>query len=289
MNRKLCVVVFLLLSCLVSPALIGQTPTQQQSAGPKLSYEEEIAAWHQQRIAGLKRPHGWVSLIALDWLEEGDNLVAGFGTVTLHKGTLSFKALPEVQPKLRGEVFTSGTLTTDADKIEVGSKAFVVIKRGERCGIRMWDGNAEALKKFTGIDRFPLSKEWKVEGKWEAYEKPKPIKVQSVIPGYVEDYVVPGVAIFTVSGKECRLEPVGEPGARQLFFIFADKTNGSDTYGAGRFLYTDPPKDGKVVLDFNKAVNPPCAFSSYATCPLPPASNRLAVRIEAGEKKFGDH
>jgi hypothetical protein len=85
------------------------------------------------------------------------------------------------------------------------------------------------------------------------------------------------------------LEPVGEPGARQLFFIFADKTNGSDTYGAGRFLYTDPAKDGKVVLDFNKAINPPCAFSSYATCPLPPASNRLPVRIEAGEKKFGDH
>jgi hypothetical protein len=153
----------------------------------------------------------------------------------------------------------------------------------------MWDGNSESLKKFTDIGCFPLSKEWKIEAHWEAYEKPKSIKIQSVIPGYVDDDVVLGVAVFNVGNNEYRLEPVGEPGARQLFFIFADKTNGVDTYGAGRFLYTDPPKEGMVVLDFNKAINPPCAFSSYATCPLPPASNRLAVRIEAGEKKFGDH
>ena len=289
MKRILCVVMLVLLSGISSLALMAQEKGQQQSGGPKLSYEEEIAAWHQQRTASLKRPHGWLSLIALDWLEEGDNLVGGFGVVTLNGGTVSYRSLPDIQPKLRGEVFTSGALMTDVDKIEVGSKAFVIIRRGERCAVRMWDGNAETLKKFTGIERFPLSKEWKIEARWESYEKPRPIKIQSVIPGYVENYVVPGVSIFTVGGEEYRLEPVGEPGARQLFFIFADKTNGGDTYGAGRFLYTDPPKDGKVVLDFNKAINPPCAFSSYATCPLPPASNRLSVRIEAGEKKFGDH
>lgn len=289
MKRILRVFMVLLLSGASSLALMAQTQGQQQPAGPKLSYEEEITAWHQQRIASLKRPHSWLSLIALDWLEEGDNPVVGFGIVTLNKGMVSYKPFPDIQPKLRSEPFTSGALMTDVDKIEVGSKAFVVIRRGERCAVRMWDGNAETLKKFTGIERFPLSKEWKIEARWESYEKPRPIKIQSVIPGYVENYVVPGVSIFTVGGEEYRLEPVGEPGARQLFFIFADKTNGGDTYGAGRFLYTDPPKDGKVVLDFNKAINPPCAFSSYATCPLPPASNRLSVRIEAGEKKFGDH
>lgn len=94
--------------------------------------------------------------------------------------------------------------------------------------------------------------------------------------------------IFSVAGQECHLEPVSE-GGESLFFIFGDKTNGKETYAAGRFLYTDLPKDGRVVLDFNKAVNPPCAFTPYATCPLPPASNRLAVRIEAGEKTFGEH
>jgi uncharacterized protein (DUF1684 family) len=276
MKRHFCVFVVLLLVGTGSLALMAQTQGQQQSAGPKLSYEDEIAAWHQQRLASLKRPHGWLSLVALDWLDEGDNLVAGFGVVTLNKGTVSYRSLPDIQPKVRGEVFTSGALVTDVDKIEVGSKAFVVIRRGERYAVRMWDGNAEPLKNFAGIERFPLSREWKIE-------------IQSVIPGYVEDYVVPGVATFIVGDKEYRLEPVGEPGARQLFFIFADKTNGSETYGAGRFMYTNPPKDGKVVLDFNKAINPPCAFSPYATCPLPPASNRLSVRVDAGEKTFGDH
>ena len=289
MKTALCIFGFLLLSVAGSLGLTAQTPDHQQTAAPKISYEEEIAAWHQQRIASLKRPHGWLSLIALDWLEEGDNHVAGFGVVTLTKGTISYKSLPELQPGLRGEIFTSGALMTDVDKIEVGPRAFVVIRRGERFAVRMLDANAEALKGFTGIERFPLSKEWNIEARWEAYEKPKLIKIQSVIPDYMENYVVPGVAIFVVGGKEYRLEPVGEPGARQLFFIFADKTNGGDTYGAGRFLYTDPPRGGRVVLDFNKATNPPCAFSTFATCPLPPASNRLPVRIEAGEKRFGDH
>jgi hypothetical protein len=289
MKRNFCVFVFFLFTSASALALMAQTQGQQQSAGPKLSYEEEIAAWHQQRIANLKRPQGWLSLVALDWLEEGDNLVAGFGSVTLKNGTISYRSLPDIQPRIRGEVFTSGGLRTDVDRVEVGLKAFAVIRRGERYAVRMWDGNSESLKKFTGTECFPLSKKWKIEARWEAYEKPKPVKIQSVIPGYVDNDVVPGVAVFNVGDNEYRLEPVGEPGARQLFFIFADKTNGVDTYGAGRFLYTDPPKEGAVVLDFNKAINPPCAFSSYATCPLPPASNRLAVRIEAGEKKFGDH
>jgi len=185
-------------------------------------------------------------------------------------------------------VFSSGVLRAGADRIEVGTRVFTIIKRGERFAVRMWDSSAETLKKFTGIERFPVLKQWKVEARWEAYIPPKPIKVASVIPGYMEDYTVPGVAIFSIGGKECRLEPV-ESGPTTLFYIFADATNGKETYGAGRFLYSDPPKDGRVVIDFNKAHNPPCAFTDYATCPLPPESNHLSVRIEAGEKKFGEH
>lgn len=289
MKWVLQVFMMFLLSAASPLAVMAQTQVQSSSVGSKLSYKEEIAAWHQQRLTSLKRPHGWLSLIALDWLEEGDNLVSGFGVITLTKGIVSYRSLPDIQPKIRAEVFTSGTLMTDVDKIEVGSKAFIVIRRGERYAVRMWDGNAEALKKFGGIKRFPVSSEWKIEARWESYKNPKPVKIQSVIPGYVEDYVVPGAAIFKIGANEYRLEPVGEPGARQLFFIFSDKTNGNDTYDAGRFLYTEPPKEGKVLLDFNKAINPPCAFSPYATCPLPPLSNHLTVRIEAGEKKFGDH
>jgi hypothetical protein len=121
------------------------------------------------------------------------------------------------------------------------------------------------------------------------YDPPKRIKVPSVIPDYMQDYDVPGAAVFTIGEVEYRLEPVLEEGESDLFFIFGDRTNGRETYGGGRFLYAKPPKDGKVILDFNRAYNPPCAFSPYATCPLPPASNRLPIRVEAGEKSFDHH
>ncbi len=274
----------------------AQTLNQQQPVPRdtvKLSYENEIGAWHARRITSLKRPQGWLALVALDWLKDGRNEIGAIGTITLAGGTATFQALPDVQSKVGGNPFTSGTLRIEGgkerpDRVEIGTKVFTVIKRGERYAVRMWDSNAETLKHFAGIDRFPVSPQWKVEARWEAYDTPKTVKIASVIPGYLEDYKVPGAAVFTVNGQECRLEPVTE-GETSLFFIFADKTNGKESYGAGRFLYTDLPKDGKVILDFNRAVNPPCAFTPYATCPLPPASNRLPVRIEAGEKTFGDH
>jgi uncharacterized protein len=259
----------------------------------KLSYEDEISTWHAKRIEGLKRPQGWLSLVALDWLNEGENALESMGTLTLSKGIISFRVLPGVQAKIGGNAFTSGVLKIEggkerADRVEIGSRVFAIIKRGERYAVRMWDSNAETLQNFKGIDRFPVSPRWKIEARWEPYASPKAIKVASVIPGYLEDYTVPGAAVFSIGGHEYKLEPVGS-GSETLFFIFADATNGKETYGAGRFLYSDPPKDGKVIIDFNKAINPPCAFTPYATCPLPPASNSLPVRIEAGEKSFGDH
>jgi len=273
------------LTLLIIPMLCALA--QQKPSEPG-SYEAEIQAWHDKRLAGLKQPVGWLSLVALDWLKEGKNTLESIGTVTVEKETLTFAVLPGVKAMIRGSVFSSGVLRAGADRIEVGTRVFTIIKRGERFAVRMWDSNAETLKKFTGIERFPVLKQWKVEARWEAYIPPKPIKVASVIPGYMEDYLVPGVAIFSIGGKECRLEPV-ESGPTTLFYIFADATNGKETYAAGRFLYSDPPKDGRVVIDFNKAHNPPCAFTDYATCPLPPESNHLSVRIEAGEKKFGEH
>jgi uncharacterized protein len=258
-----------------------------------LSYEDEINAWHAKRVAGLKRPYGWLSLVALDWLSEGRNNLASIGTVVVSKGTIKLNVMEDVHATVRGAAFTSGVLRTDKDKegpdrVEVGTRAFTIIGRGERYAVRIWDSTALVRSHFTGIDRYPVNRRWRIEARWEPYASPKTIKVQSVIPGYADDYKVHGVAIFPVDGKEYKLEPVDE-GDRTLFFIFADKTNGKETYGAGRFLYADPPKEGKVIIDFNKAYNPPCAFTAYATCPLPPASNHLTLRVEAGEKKFGDH
>ena len=261
------------------------------SAG--LSYEREMSAWRTRRIDALKRPQGWLSLVALDWLEEGRKTLDSIGTLTLSKGAVLFQVLPGVQAKVNGTGFASRVLNIEGgkekpDRVEIGTKTFSIIKRGDRYAVRMWDSNAETLRHFSGIDRFPDSQRWRIEARWEPYASPKPMKVASVIPGYLEDYTVPGVAVFSIGGREYKLEPVGSA-EEPLFFIFADETNGMETYGAGRFLYADPPKDGKVVLDFNKSINPPCAFTRYATCPLPPASNSLPVRIEAGEKSFGDH
>lgn len=277
-------VVYSLIS-IVIPLLCALAQQKPSESG---SYEAELQAWHDKRIANLKQPVGWLSLVALDWLSEGKNTIKSIGTITVAKETLTFEALPGVKAVLRGNAFSSGVLRAGADRVEVGTRVFTVIKRGDRFAVRMWDGNAKMLKTFTGIERFPVSKQWRVEARWEPYNPAKPIKVPSVIPGYMEDYMVPGVAIFSIDGKEYRLEPV-ESGPTTLFYIFADATSGKETYGAGRFLYSDPPKDGKVVIDFNKAVNPPCAFTDYATCPLPPESNHLSVRIEAGEKNFGEH
>jgi uncharacterized protein (DUF1684 family) len=254
------------------------------------SYTDQIREWHGRRVAGLKRERGWLSLVALDWLREGNNEIHSVGTVILKGGIVSVQMAAGVRARMSGSPFSSGALKTDAeqggpDTVEIGSRAFIVIKRGDRYAVRMWDSRATARKQFAGVDCFPISRAWRITARWEAYDVPKRIKVGSVIPGYVEDYPVPGAAVFTVAGKEYRLEPVIESGASELFFIFGDRTNGKETYGSGRFLYTDFAKDGKVVLDFNKAINPPCAFTSFATCPLPPKSNKLDLRIEAGEKK----
>jgi uncharacterized protein (DUF1684 family) len=276
-----------------SPAQSQSRTTSAVKDTVRLSYEDEINAWHSRRIAGLKRPFGWMSLVALDWLNEGKNTLSSIGTVVVSKGTILLHVLPDVHAKVRGATFTSGLLRTDKDKegpdrVEVGTRALTIIGRGERYAVRMWDSTAETRTHFTGIERFPVNRQWRIEARWEPYASPKTIKIQSVIPGYSDDYKVHGVAVFSVGGKEYRLEPVDE-GDQTLFFIFADKTNGKETYGAGRFLYADPSKDGKVIIDFNKAYNPPCAFTAYATCPLPPESNCLTLRVEAGEKKFGDH
>jgi uncharacterized protein (DUF1684 family) len=283
--------------CLMtSTPSLAQTQNIQHATSKdtvKLSYEDEIEAWQSKRLTSLKRPQGWLALVALDWLKEGENKIGSIGTINLADGVATFQPLPDVQAKIGGVVFTSGVLRVEGgkerpDRVEIGSKVFTIIKRGEHFAVRMWDSDAESLKHFTGIERFPVSRQWRVEARWEAYAKPKTVKIASVIPDYLEDYQVLGAAVFSINGQECRLEPITE-GQESLFFIFADKTNGKESYGAGRFLYTDPPKDGKVILDFNRAQNPPCAFTPYATCPLPPASNRLQVRIEAGEKNFGGH
>jgi uncharacterized protein (DUF1684 family) len=260
----------------------------------RVSHEEEVRAWHERRIRNLLSDHGWLTLVALDWLNEGPNKIRDIGVLTLHNGSVFLQLNAGVQATVDGKPFASGTLTPQGgpaapDTVVIGSRSFIIIKRGERYAVRMWDTEAAARKHFTGIERFPVASKWRVEARWQPYEPPKKMSVPTVIPGYEEVYPVPGVAVFELDGNEYRLEPVLEEPDGDYFFIFGDQTNGRETYGAGRFLYASPAKHGKVILDFNKSYNPPCAFSEYTTCPLPPPQNTLPFRIEAGEKAYKSH
>jgi uncharacterized protein (DUF1684 family) len=175
------------------------------------------------------------------------------------------------------------------DYLSFGRLTVLVIRRGELLGVRLWDKEAPARRSFKGLSWYPIQGSQRITGRFVPHAAPKRIAIANVI-GQTDQMTSPGVVEFTVGGQQLSLEPVLEsPGSKLLFFVFKDQTAGKGTYGGGRLLYADQAQDGKVVLDFNKAYSPPCAFTAHATCPLPPAQNRLAVSIEAGEKDPGVH
>jgi uncharacterized protein (DUF1684 family) len=182
-------------------------------------------------------------------------------------------------------------LRHDADEngptiVQMGSIRFNVIKRGERFGLRVKDANARTRTEFAGLEYYPIDSQWRVEARLDPYNPIKKIPIDDVT-GMRSESDSPGALVFTLDGKEYRLDPVLEEGSDELFLIFRDDTSKDETYPAGRYLYAARPgPDGKTVIDFNKAYNPPCAFTPFATCPLPPLQNRLKTRIEAGEKRY---
>ena len=269
------------------------------------AYRKQIEDWRQHRVERLTAPTGWLSLIALDWLEEGRNTLgsapdnsivvaqwpAHLGTITLAFG----KATIEVDPAA-ADVLIDGTKQASAELLDdtnpqatvvsTGTVMFYVVKRGERWALRVKDSEAKTRKEFVGLDYFDIDPSWRIEAKWEPYDPPRDVEEPNIL-GEVDKVVVPGAAVFERGGKTFRLEPVIEtPGDTELYLVFADRTSGKETYGAARFVYSEPPKDGKIVIDFNKAYNPPCAFTPYATCGLPTQQNRLDARVTAGEKKY---
>ncbi len=213
------------------------------------------------------------------------------GSFERHGKDVTIKVMPGVGVTHDGKPVDTLFLRSDADGpptgLELGSLRFFVIDRGDRVGVRVKDTKSPALAAFHGLDEFPIRPDWRVAARFEPYQPPKQIPIPNIL-GQVTDTPSPGAVVFEKDGKTYRLDalPGGEDGS--LFVIFGDQTNGHETYGAGRFLGIDPPKDGRVVVDFNQAYNPPCAFTSYATCPLPPKQNKLAMRVEAGEKKYGE-
>jgi uncharacterized protein (DUF1684 family) len=240
-------------------------------------------------VKNLTKEHGWLSLVSLDWIKGREHRISSVGKISLRADSVFLTLDKGIQATLNGIVFRSGPVQPDKDKIFFGTKALSVVKRNSKYAVRIWDSEHPSRKSFTAIERYPVDEQWRIEARWEQYAVQKKIEIPTVISGLVEEGIVPGAAIFTINGKEYRLEPTIEEGTEEYFFVFGDRTNGKETYGGGRFLYAKPPKQGKIVLDFNRSYNPPCVFTSFATCPTPVPGNRLSVRIEAGEKNYHHH
>jgi uncharacterized protein (DUF1684 family) len=258
------------------------------------AHHNEILKWRADRLQRLQREDGWLSLVALDWLREGPNTPIPGVTITMHDGAATLT--PGEGMTIDGKAVTAPVqLVDDSNEngptvVQMGTKRFQVIKRGPRYGLRVKDSQADTRKHFVGLDYFPIDPKWRVEARFEPYNPPKNIPITD-ITGMTSDNPAPGALVFTVDGKEYRLDPILEQGEKDYFIIFRDTTSRDTTYPAGRYLYASPAgPDGKVIVDFNKAYNPPCSFTPFATCPLPPLQNRLPIRIEAGEKKYrGGH
>lgn len=272
-------------------------------------YRSQILRWRQEREAGLRADGGWLTVAGLFWLKEGPNAFgadrsndlvlppgaapARAGVFELRQGKVSVRVEPGAGVTLDGKPVEAMELRSDTsgspDVLSLGRLSLHLIDRGGRLGIRLKDRDSRMRHEFAGLKWFPVRESHRVAARFVAYDPPKRIPIANIL-GQVEDLPSPGYAVFQMEGREVRLEPVLEqPGATELFFIFRDRTSGTETYRAGRFLYADLPMEGKVVLDFNKAYSPPCAFTPYATCPLPPRQNDLPVRIEAGEKADRTH
>lgn len=284
------------------------------AAGPKdASWQSELQSWRVERAKNLQAPEGWLSLIGLNWLNDGDNsfgaaegnlfqipakVPAHIAVVRLQKGTLRLLPPAEGFPKelkLDGKPASEATLFADdaqnPSKLTIGTVAIIIIHRDERYALRVKDTQAPARSSFHGLSWYAPDEHYRIHAKWIPYTPPKVLDIPTIL-GTVSKLPAPGAAEFAIDGKTVRLEPVLEsPDSKELFFILRDTTSKTTTYGGGRFLYTELPdhgvaQPGEVVLDFNRLINPPCAFTAFATCPLPPMQNRLPVPIAAGEKRY---
>jgi uncharacterized protein (DUF1684 family) len=295
-------------SLLLAASVAGVQLMSAKVDDSKGSYTQQIETWRSQRVERLKAPGGWLSLIGLHWLKDGKNTVgsakdndivlnagpAHLGVVTLKNGKATIELDPKSAATIDGKSAAKGELLDDKNEkptvVAFGTANFYVIDRGGKKALRVKDSEAKTRKDFVGIDYYPIDPKWRIEAKWIPYKPAHELEIPNVL-GTVDKMPVPGKAVFVRDGKTYELLPVlEEPDAKEVWFIFADKTSAKETYGGGRFLYSDMPKDGKIVIDFNKAYNPPCAFTPHATCPLAPSENRLAIPVTAGEKKYrGGH
>lgn len=269
-------------------------------------WREQLMDWRQDRAEGLQAPDGWLSLIGLHWLSDGLNLVgtapdndvvlsAGpdhVGRMEVDGGNVVFCRAAGTDVRIDGEKPVCAPMTSDAGGeptlVRFGSVTLYVIDREGNLGLRVKDSQADTRLDFAGLEYFEPNPAWRIEADFEPFDEPRSLEVPD-ITGIVQQLPSPGRVVFERNGRTHVLDAVRYEGDDELFLIVADRTNGRQTYGGGRYLYTPLPDAGNTVtVDFNRAYNPPCVFTAYATCPLPPPQNRLDLAIEAGERMYGD-
>ncbi len=267
----------------------------------------DTEAWRAKRYESLKKPDGYLSFIGSGLVAEGESSVgsapdsdivlpkgpARLGTLVLEAdGALRFVSAPEGGGRIGGAPFERVALKTQLDeggptRIDFDTAWFYVVRTGDLVGWRLRDVESPLRLAFDGIPHFPVDPGWRIEARWEPFDPPRTLEYLTVL-GTPDSGTVPGQAVFERDGETFTLWPM-DGGDGRLFFVFADRTSGKATYGGGRFLYADAPHEGRVVLDFNRAYNPPCALNGHVVCPTAPPENRLRIAVEAGEKTPDTH
>ncbi len=268
------------------------------------NYRAQVEKWRRAYETSLKSDDGWLTVTGLFWLHEGENkfgsdplndivltegnVPAELGSFKMHDGKIEVQINRGVQIKMKGQTVQSAAILPDSDdRLAIGDLSLQVHKSGERYAVRLRNKNSKLRRNFAGLTWFPIDEHYRVEAKFVTYDSPHELEIQNQA-GDTLKIPSPGYAEFTLAGEPYRLEAIPQS-TGGLNFIFRDLTSGKETYPAARFLDTPQPKDGQLILDFNEAYNPPCAYNPYTTCPLPPPENRLRIRITAGEMMYKGH
>ena len=285
---------------LIQPSMADQPTAELQVFN---NHQQAIEAWRASRHERLAKPDGWLTLVALEWLKDGANRVgsatdndiqlpggpAYWGSVILKDDQLRFVNADRKHILVDGKPVEEVALVADnagqPTLVTGGTLSFYTIFRGSYA-LRVKDSQAAALQHFNGVDNYPIDESWRIDGRFIRAGEGASIEIANVL-GQISDSPVYGTFEFEMDGKTYSLLGLGNEESEEIWFIFADRTSGRGSYGAGRFLYSDGmPEDGRLTVDFNKAYSPPCAFNPYSTCPLPPQRNRMNLKVTAGEKDF---
>lgn len=270
------------------------------------TYEATVAARRAARLERLTAPDSWLTLVGLHPLPLGTHTLGSAADNNLrlaggpaHLGVITHDAAGGVQLALAAEAAAEivgadgrhAPLSYDEAAptlVRAGGFSCLVIERGGELFLRARAEDAPTRTHFAGLDTFPIDPAWRIEARWVPFDQPRLVPITNQL-GQTVPTPAQGKAVFTHAGRTIELLSIDD-GDGALFFVISDETSGDETYGACRFVDADPPRDGKVILDFNLARNPPCAFTPFATCPLPPPGNRLPFRVTAGEKNYrGGH